>query len=153
MPAWLNIDQERNGMKKILFVVCSLLLALNLFAQQEKPNFDPAKFEAELEQFVTTEACLCPNEASAFFPVYREMRKKQKVIFDQIRRSRHTDTSNDKACEEAIQKQDRLDLEIKQLQQDYHNQFMRIIPASKVLKVIRAEEKFHRQYFRKMAKH
>ncbi|MBQ7470910.1 MAG: hypothetical protein IJS97_00575 [Prevotella sp.] len=140
-------------MKKSLFVIL-LLMILSLGASAQKKNhFDPAKFDAELEQFITTEACLSPQESSALFPLYREMRKKQKVLFDQSRRLRHTDLSNDKACADAIKSQDALDIEIKELQQKYHNKFMKILPASKVLKLIRAEEKFHRQYFKRMAKH
>ena len=139
-------------MKKGLLAILLLILALGISAQNKK-QFDPAKFDAELEQFITTEACLSPQESSAFFPLYREMRKKQKVLFDQSRRLRHTDLSNDKACEDAIRNQDALDIEIKELQQKYHNKFMKILPASKVLKLIRAEDKFHRQYFKRMAKH
>ena len=140
-------------MKKNIWVaLLTLLFALNASAQNNK-HFDPVKFDRELEQFVATEACLCPQESSAFFPLYRELRKKKKVLFDQSRRLRHTDISNDKACEETIRKQDDLDIEMKELQREYHNKFMKVVPASKVLKVIRAEEKFHRQYFKKVANH
>ena len=38
---------------------------------------------------------------------------------------------------------------MKQLQQEYHNRFMYILPASKVLKIIKAEEKFHRRAFKR----
>ena len=32
-------------------------------------GFDPKRFQAELEQFITTNACLTPREAAKFFPV------------------------------------------------------------------------------------
>ena len=57
---------------------------------------------------------------------------------------------DNEACEEAIRKQDELDIQIKQLQQEYHGRFLMMLPANKVLSIIKAEEKFHRQIFKKM---
>ena len=99
------------------------------------PSFDPARFEAELEQFIVEEACLTPKEASVFFPLYREMRKKQMVYFNKMRREA-----------------DQRDLDLKKLQQQYHNKFMKVLSPSKTFRVIRAEEKFHRKIFKRAAK-
>ena len=41
---------------------------------------------------------------------------------------------------------------MKKLQQDYHNKFMKVLPASKVFRIIQAEENFHRQMFKRAAK-
>ena len=76
--------------------------------------------------------------------------KKQRMLFDEMRRFRQINPKDNKACENAIHRQDELDIQIKQLQQEYHTRFMYVLPASKVLGVIKAEEKFHRQMFRKM---
>ena len=137
--------------KKILSILLLALLALSVQAQP-RPKFDPAKFDADLEQFITTEAALTPQEAAQFFPVYREMLKKQRMFFAQMRRYHHMDTRDDKACKEAIEERDQCDLQIKEVQQQYHNRFMQMLPAGKVFKILRAEEKFHRQAFRRMAK-
>lgn len=132
----------------LLFTTLTLSCLLRINAQGSK-TFDPAKFEADLEQFVTTEACLSPSESATFFPLYREMRKKQMAYFGEDRRCRRVDTNDDKACAEAINRHDENDIEIKKLQQAYHKKFMKILPASKVYLIIRAEEKFHRQLFKR----
>lgn len=111
-------------------------------------KFDPAKFEVDLEQFVATEAALTPSESAAFFPLYREMRKKQLAYFGESRRLCHVDISDEKACADAIRQSDNNELAIKRLLQEYHEKFMRILPASKVFRVLRAEDKFHRQMFK-----
>jgi hypothetical protein len=80
------------------------------------------------------------------------MLRKERVLFDQMRRYRHRDTSDDAACSDAIEHQDKLDIQIKEIQQEYHNKFMKILPEGKVFKILRAEEKFHRQAFRRMAR-
>lgn len=143
------------SMGQILRTTMLMILMLCTFGvasgqHRKRPPFNPAKFEADLEQFITVNACLSPSQAASFFPVYRQMMKKQRALFDEMRRLRMTNPKDNEACEEAIRKQDELDIQIKQLQQEYHGRFLMMLPANKVLSIIKAEEKFHRQIFRKM---
>ena len=64
----------------------TMLLSLVAFAQPpQPPRFNPAKFEADMEQFITTEVGLTPMEASRFFPLFREMQNKQRALFGKMR--------------------------------------------------------------------
>ena len=54
--------------------------------KKQRPPFDPKRFEADLEQYITTHAALTPREAARFFPVYRQMMKKMRSHFDAMRR-------------------------------------------------------------------
>lgn len=143
----------RNKSKVFIVVMMTLMSFLPIQAQNQPQKFDPARFEAELEQFITTAAGLTPNEASAFFPLYREMQKKQRSIYDQLRRHKHVDFNDDAACEKSIRESDRLEVQMKELQQTYHNKFMKVLPAKKVFFIMRAEENFHRQAFKRAARH
>ena len=143
------------SMGQILRTTVLMILMLCTFGvangqHRKRPPFNPAKFEADLEQFITVNACLSPSQAASFFPVYRQMMKKQRALFDEMRRLRMNNPKDNEACEEAIRKQDELDIQIKQLQQEYHGRFLMMLPANKVLSIIKAEEKFHRQIFKKM---
>lgn len=143
------------SMGQILRTTVLMILMLYTFGvangqHRKRPPFNPAKFEADLEQFITVNACLSPSQAASFFPVYRQMMKKQRALFDEMRRLRMINPKDNEACEEAIRKQDELDIQIKQLQQEYHGRFLMMLPANKVLSIIKAEEKFHRQIFKKM---
>ena len=143
------------SMGQILRTTVLMILMLCTFGvangqHRKRPPFNPAKFEADLEQFITVNACLSPSQAASFFPVYRQMMKKQRALFDEMRRIRMINPKDNEACEEAIRKQDELDIQIKQLQQEYHGRFLMLLPANKVLSIIKAEEKFHRQIFKKM---
>ena len=143
------------SMGQILRTTVLMILMLCTFGvangqHRKRPPFNPAKFEADLEQFITVNACLSPSQAASFFPVYRQMMKKQRALFYEMRRLRMINPKDNEACEEAIRKQDELDIQIKQLQQEYHGRFLMMLPANKVLAIIKAEEKFHRQIFRKM---
>lgn len=131
-----------------------VFLAIAVFCSQpvnaqKKQAFDPVKFEVDLEKFIASEVELTTAEASAFFPVYREMRKKQLAHFKEERCFRKVDTKDEKACAEAIRKRDKNEVELKVLQKNYHERFLTILPATKVFKILKAERKFHRQCFRK----
>ncbi len=138
--------------KEKLAVLCLLIAFILPASAQQKARapFDPHKFEADLEQYITINACLTPREAAAFFPVYRQMMAKMRANFDEMRRFHHANPKDNDACAEAIRKQDKIDIEMKLLQQEYHQRFMTILSPSKVLAVIKAEEKFHRQAFKRM---
>ena len=112
---------------------------------QQSHKFDPEQFQAELEQFITTEASLSPTESATFFPVYRELRKKQRNIFVLIKRYKHANPTDNKAATEAIRQQDKLEVEMKELLKSYHDKFMKLLPATTVFKILKAEDKFHRQ--------
>lgn len=135
--------------RPVIFIFLLIVMALPVSAQPgpgPKP-FDPKRFEAELEQFVAIEAGLTPVEASRFFPLYREMRRKQRGLMGVDRIYQHIDFSDDKQCLEAITERDKADVKIKEIQLAYHKKFLKILPASKVLATIKAEDKFHRQAF------
>lgn len=148
-----SMHRTRHLIQIVVSVLVTTMMGLTCHAensQGQRPPFDPKRFEADLEQYITTHASLTPQEASKFFPVYRQMMKKQRALFDEMRRLRMINPKDNEACEEAIRKQDELDIQIKQLQQEYHGRFLTMLPANKVLAIIKAEEKFHRQIFRKM---
>lgn len=136
-------------MKKLLvFAVLMFVVALGASAEEQQ-KFSPEKFQADLEQYITTEAGLTNEEAAKFFPLYREMQQKQRVVYNKIHelfKLPHDEAS----CKRAIQRRDQLEIELKQIAQTYHNKFLRVIPASKVIGTIIAEDKFHRRAFRKL---
>jgi len=139
-------------LKKVVTIFMLWVFTLSLSAQQEgRHRFDPKKFEVEMEQYITRQAALTPVEASKFFPLYREMQKKQRACFHEMKRCRHVDANDIEACGKAVRRMDEIDIQIKMIQQEYHLKFMNVIPANKVLEVIKAENRFHRQAFKKAA--
>lgn len=101
-----------------------------------------------MEQFITKEACLTPKEASEFFPVFDEMLRKERALFDQMATICRVKPATEQGCIDAVKKRDELEIEIKELDQKYHNRFMKILPASKVFDVVKAQKRFHRQMFK-----
>lgn len=134
-------------MKKLSLLLLTLLLAFGAYAQGQQ-RFDPAKFDAEQQQFITKAANLTEQEAARFFPLFREMQKKQRAIYERQRKLGFKKPADEKGCAESIRQRDQIDLELKQIQQTYHNKFLRVIPASKLYDVLQAEDQFFRMKLR-----
>ena len=115
---------------------------------QETRKFSPEKFQAEMEQFITKEANLTPEEAAKFFPLFREMQQKQRAIFEKVRKEGFVKPVDDASCRKLVERRDANELEQKKIQQLYHQKFFSVISPSKVFDVLIAEERFHRRAFR-----
>ena len=106
-------------MKKTIISLLLLLVFALTAAAQGKRHFDPAKFKAEMEQFITVEACLTPSEAAALFPLYDEMKKEMRTLFNKVRKLKQIKPADEKGCKDAVAQMDQLELEMKQLQMNY----------------------------------
>ena len=91
------------------------------------------------------------QEAARLFPVYDEMRGKQRVYFDKLRAIFSAKPSSEREASKMIEQADAYEIQLKQIEQRYHKEMLKVIPATKLLRVLEAERRFHRQTFRKMA--
>ena len=137
-------------MKKLIFSLIVLTFSLCTTAQQARgmKHFSPEKFEKELRQFVIKHASLTQAEADKFFPLYKEMQQQQRELFKQQRADAHKQPQTDAECLKAIRERDRIEVELRKIQQSYHERFLEVLPASKVYNVIKAEDRFHRMKLR-----
>ena len=129
-------------------------ISLNGLAQYKNDGqrFSKEEFVRQLEQYVAHEAQLTSKEQAEFFPIFREMHLKMRKVFDAMKKIDSTCPSNDKTCANAIRQKDKMDIELKRIQQQYHNKFLDILPACKVMKAIKAEDKFHRNMLKRWSK-
>lgn len=138
-------------MNKFLLIITFLLFSCFASAQHGGGRFTSGRFQAEMEQYITQNAGLTPTEAEVFFPVYSEMLKKQRTLHDKMKNLKRIKPATDAECRNNIRQCDELELEMKKLQKIYHEKFMKILSPSKVFDILKAEDRFHRQAFRKAA--
>lgn len=124
------------------------MMFTNVAVAQSNGGFDPARFKAELEQFVTAEAHLTQAEARKFFPLYHEMCKSQRTLYARIGELKRNKPATDEKCKATILEIDKLTIEIDELQAIYHNQFLNILKPGKLFDVIQAISRFHRKAMR-----
>lgn len=139
-------------MKRVYLCLIAMLIVMGMSAQErqqsQQSKFSPEKFDADLQEFIMKEAHLTPQEAAVFFPVYKEMQQKMRVLFLRQRELAKNKPQDEEACRKAIEESDAIDIELKRILQEYHKRFFEILPASKVYDIIKAEERFHRRMMR-----
>lgn len=133
--------------KKFTLSVALLSIVISLAAQKNE-KFSPEKFEQELRVYIEKEAKLTQQESERFFPLYKEMKKKQRGLFKRQKDAEIVKPHTEDSCKKVVQYRDYLEVEQKRIQQNYHNRFLEILPASKVYDIIKAEDKFHRHKLR-----
>lgn len=137
-------------MKRLFLTLISIaFLLLTASSQSRDKRLSKENYQPQLEQFIIQEAQFTAKEAADFRVIFKEMQNKQRKTFEAMKDIWHKPGRGEKECAEAIRQKDKMDIELKNLQQQYHNKLLKVMPASKVFKAIIAEDKFHRQMLRK----
>ena len=143
-------------MKKIISVVCALVLVSVVAFAQDKKQKDPEKWRekvrAEQVAMITSELDLSEAEAQAFWPVYNEVQKQRREAFQ-------ASGEAFKALKEGVDGADvntllnnYLDAKKKceALETESLNRYKKVLPVQKVAKLVMAEEKFRHQQIGKL---
>jgi len=117
-----------------------------IYAQQGK--FNPEEFKAKLENYITQEVGFTQAEAQAFYPVYFEMKGKQRRLqrnIYQLKKNAPCADADDKEYAIIIQKIKDLGVEMAQLEVNYYKKLCKVVSPKKVYAAMQAEDRFHRR--------
>lgn len=146
-------------MKKIISVLCALALVGSLgFAQNKHEKKKGAdwreKVRAEQVAFITQELDLTESEAQAFWPVYNEVQKQRREAFqasgDAFKALQ--EGAEGKEAETLLQKYLDAKKACEKVDADAVVRYKKVLPVSKVAKLLMAEEKFRHQQIGKLGK-
>lgn len=137
-------------MKKLVLSFLLLLAPCFLLNAQQngRGKFNPEEFKAKLESYVTKEAGFTQAEAQAFFPIYFEMKGKQRALQRQIfqlKKNAPQDGANESEFAQTIQKIKDLGVEMAGLEVTYYKKMCQAVSPQKVYKAMCAEDRFHRE--------
>ncbi len=137
-------------MKKGFLFGLFALISTVIFAQPPGPPGKPnPKMEKKIESmriaFITNELNLSPSESQAFWPVFNEMKDKEKAIREEMRPNKPVDDLSEQEANTVLDQQMRLMEKETALRREYTERFRKVLPAKKVLKLQHAEGEFRRQ--------
>ena len=132
----------------VIILILQLFMVVSVSAQGGQQKFSPEKFDADMEKFVTEQAKLTQQEADKFFPLFREMHKKQRAIYRKVHEMAKNKPADEAGCVAMIEEYDKVNIELKQIEKCYHKKMMQEVSASKVYEIIKAEYKFHRHWMK-----
>lgn len=142
-------------MKKLIFIFL-MLAGIMSYAQQadDDDNVKNEKIEAMKIAFITERLALTPKEAEVFWPVFNRFEKEMKAIRNKQRenakafkiKTNITDQEADRFIAEQMQyKQQEIDILKK-----YLPEFKKVLPATKVAKLLSLEQEFKIQLLQKI---
>lgn len=133
---------------RLLLLVC-FLASIGMMAQPPRRKFNPHEFKAKLEAFITSEAGFTPAEAQAFYPIFHEMKAKQRQLQHEIGKLKHTvppaQGDSDESYAATIQSITALNAETAKTEAAYYKKMCKAVSARKVFLAMTAEDRFHRQ--------
>lgn len=151
------------SLKKMLAL--TLIVMCSTFAMAQPHNdgkkggphrhFSPEEYVQKGMAYVTAEAKLSQAEASKFFPVYLEMRESQRKLNmekGKLMWRAAKETLSDSESLTILKKIMDIEDDILDVEEDYQKKFLKILPASKYLKVKLAIQRFERKMLREVAK-
>ncbi len=138
-------------MKSLLYTLLTALLLLISANMGAQKHFNPAKFNAGLQSYITKKARLTPSEANAFFPIYQEMNSKLRGMHTQLKALQRQRPRSENECLSYLHKQDKLNIQMKQTEQSYHLRMLKVVSASRLYSILEAERQYFRAAFKKAA--
>ena len=146
-----------NALLLILFVLFSVVGYAQPDGQKHgfRPRFSPEEYKQNEASYITRKANLSPSEAAAFFPLFHAMKDQQrKLSFENgrlMRRAWH-ENINDIESLALLNTINHNEKKIKELEDKYQKKFLKVVTASKLLKIKVAEKAFERKVLSDMAR-
>ena len=118
-------------------------------------KFSPKEFRTNLERFITKHAGFTSEESQAFYPLYHEMKDRQRDVQHSIFKLKEglKPNASEEDYAKTIQSIKSLNRKKSQIEETYYKKMCQAVPASKVYRAMLAEDKFHRQMLGKMPPH
>lgn len=146
-------------MKKIISIIVTLFFALGMMAQPPRDHkegdmnrhqFSPEEWEKKMENFITTRAHLTEEEASKFFPLYREMLEAQRAIGNKKRKMQNPGKElTEEQAKQIIFNMTEMEVEHKNIEQHYFTKkFPKVLSWKKILWVRGAMQGFKMEALR-----
>ncbi|WP_347838146.1 hypothetical protein [uncultured Draconibacterium sp.] len=145
-------------MKQLIGILIFTLAAFSCLqsnAQKDNEHQDRwERYRTEKVAFLTTTLDLTPEEAQKFWPVYNEM-EKLKADFQRKRREMESEVRDaegklsDKEMIALTRAHVAVNKDEANLHEKYNEQFLKILPPVKVIKLYKAENEFRMHMFKK----
>lgn len=119
---------------------------------RDRPDFNPTEFRAKVREFITREAKLTPQQADIVFPIFFEIKDRQRELHRKIGKACqrvNTEHLSERDCERILTGIQQMQRQLADLDRTLTDRLrQRGIPASKILAIKAADDQFRRTTFR-----
>lgn len=117
---------------------------------KQKPRMNWQDLRRKQEAFITQNAGLTQAEADFFFPLFHELKQKQREIrrsIHRISKDMEQGTHTEKQCDKYLEEIGKLHKQSTELEISYHKKWRKKLSASKIIKILSADRRFSKQVF------
>ena len=139
-------------MKKIIAILCLLLIVLSVSFAQEEKQAARERINARRIAFITEQLNLSTAEAQAFWPVYNAYKKEERIIRKKNRKYVKIDQMTDAEIEQYLESKLAAEEATIVLKRDFVTQIKAVLPIQKVAKLFHSERKFKEWMFTQIRK-
>lgn len=142
-------------MKRLVLLLTMVLAVASLNAQdrRNRERLTPEQFQARQQEYLTKVAELTEQEAKEFFPLYFEMKQKQKTMQDEawkLFREGRDNNAKEGSYKEINDAFTESQLNSARLEKEYLDKFRKILPDKKIFLIRSAEMGFRTNMVRDM---
>ena len=142
-------------MKRIVLLLTMVVAVASLNAQERtrRERLSPEQFQAKQQEYLAKTAELTDQEAKEFFPLYFEMKQKQKTMQDEawkLFREGLDNNAKEGSYKEINDAFTESQLNSARLEKEYLDKFRKILPDKKIFLIRSAEMGFRRDMVRDM---
>ena len=145
-------------MKKRIIILVGIFLMISSIGMAQhfgNPEVNHDKYYSQKIAFITDVVDLSPDEAAAFWPLYKEQESKKKDLMTSVRQYRKDiagrfDELSEAEAKEALEFFQSHMKEMNNLTIEYQNKYIEVISSKKVLLLLKAEKDFRRQMLKKI---
>ncbi len=135
------------------YLIPLLLISLSCMGQPEDQEAMKDKIEAYRARFLTEKLDLTPKEAQLFWPVYNEYREKKEALRDERpgyfgkkdKAEAIIKEMDEKEMERTLKKEMERQKKLVMLQEEYYEEFKKVISVKKIALLYHAEFQFQRK--------
>ncbi len=135
-------------MKKF-FLIATLLLFLTHIAVAQHGSKEE-RIESMRIAYITEQLDLTPNEASEFWPVYNEFKKKSRDLREGVEGDGETNNMSDSELEAYLNKRFEIEQKELDLKKAYFEKFKTVLAIRKVVRLPQAEKRFKGEVLKAM---
>lgn len=149
-------------MRQLLFSFIMLFtLSTGIQAQspkngnKENRRFSHEEFQAKQKEYIAKYADLTTEETEKFFPIFFELQKEKWNINRDARKKvgmKRGQQCTDEQCQQLINEFADAKIKIAELEKEYIQKYLKVIPAKKIMAVQRAEDMFQRYMLKRMSR-
>lgn len=135
---------------KIILVL--LITGIGLFISnpvsgQQPSEGDLQKIESLKQSYISKQLNLSPKEAKEFWPLYKKYEKEMEQLSfkrkDNLMNKKELNKASEQQVKKSLDQDINIQQQVLQIRKRYKAQFMKILPAKKVMKLYKSEREFN----------